>query len=195
MYACSPASEARVQVLDKEIAALNNPVLEPLLSLEEHATIQDIETAIGTTAIRETSAEHGLKDGEKYEDLPLAQGLAWFTCVDAKLEARCAELRADVLSYTLQHVMGATNPTRFNEYLRARARLYSQYQNVRRLFDLKRAYLQKKDEEATESRRELSYGERVMHWQAMMMLARRKFATADALRVSKRGGCEAEPSP
>ncbi|KIW12381.1 hypothetical protein PV08_09658 [Exophiala spinifera] len=185
------ADETKFELLNKEIDALNNPLLEPLLPAEDDDTIRNSERDISSAAFRETNAELGVKEGESYENLARAQALVWFTKLEERFEERSTKLRADALSYSLQHVIGRTNPTRFNEYLQARARLRYHYHSVRQVMRMKKAYVEKKEkeEEVIESRRALSYGEKVMKWQAMVMSRRKRhasyLASVKARRASK----------
>lgn len=190
---CANVSEEKFKLVNKEIDNLTNPTLEPLLPIEEQERIRKLEKDISVAALRETNVEFGLEANESHEGLPRDRCLSWFTHLQGKLEERCDRLRAEALSYTLQHVMGVTNPNRFRDYLRARARLCCQYRNVRVLMRMKMAFLHKKEPEAAaaaaesrvEQKRALSYPEKVMRWQAMVKRARRRLAKAHARAAAK----------
>jgi hypothetical protein len=156
----------RAQILDEEIAALNHPALEPLLSDDDRAAIQYSEREINCNLYHEANAAHGLQPNDRFEVLPLKQGRAWLSRFERQLEERCAALRLQVLSYSLQLAMGENDQDMLRRYLESRARLSFGYQTIRRLWGLKKAYLEDKEALAAGTRK-LSYGQMVMRWQSL----------------------------
>ncbi|KAJ9503775.1 hypothetical protein H2202_000914 [Exophiala xenobiotica] len=160
-------SEAmRAQILDEEIAALNHPALEPLLSDDDRAAIRESEKEISWKLYHAANAAHGLQPDDRFEVLPLKQGRSWLSQFERQLEERCAALRLQVLSYSLHLAMGENDQDMLRQYLESRARLSFGYHTIRRLWGLKKAYLEDKEALAAGTRKS-SYAQMVMRWQSL----------------------------